>query len=170
MNTIYIFIIYRSVILKIRNILERSCRENQNTHFMFNNFPKLCRLWKILWEKYCRAGLATDNNMALAHCMLDTKDYEHTLRICNTYCSSTATMVARTRLIVTLYVHWLSRSKFLPSVNYLSYVDRYMEFIYWGYFLITSLGEYERKGQYSHSRTVLDSNSWHNGCYSLQRH
>jgi len=23
-------------------------------------------------EKYCRAGLATDGNMAHAHCMLDT--------------------------------------------------------------------------------------------------
>ena len=29
----------------------------------------------------------------------------HTLRISNTHCSSTATMVARTRLTVTLYVH-----------------------------------------------------------------
>ena len=27
-------------------------------------------------EKFCRAGQATDN-MAHAHCMLDTEDYEH---------------------------------------------------------------------------------------------
>ena len=32
----------------------------------------------------------------------------HTLRICNTHCFSTATMVARTRLNVTSYVHCLS--------------------------------------------------------------
>jgi len=32
----------------------------------------------------------------------------HTLRICNTYCFSTAIMVARTHLSVTLYVHCLS--------------------------------------------------------------
>ena len=32
----------------------------------------------------------------------------HTLRICNTYCFSTATMVARRRPNVTLYVHCLS--------------------------------------------------------------
>jgi hypothetical protein len=31
-----------------------------------------------------------------------------TLRLCNTHCFSTATMVARTRLNVTLYVHCLS--------------------------------------------------------------
>ena len=32
----------------------------------------------------------------------------HTLRLCNTHCLPTATMVARMRLIVTLYVHCMS--------------------------------------------------------------
>jgi len=32
---------------------------------------------------------------------------QHNIKKCNTYCFSTATMVARTRLIVTLYVHCL---------------------------------------------------------------
>jgi hypothetical protein len=32
-------------------------------------------------EKYCRAGLATDDNMAHAHCMLDNEGYEQTLRL-----------------------------------------------------------------------------------------
>ena len=49
-------------------------------------------------EKYCRAGQATDDNMTHAQSMLDNEGYRHTLRICNTYCSSTATMVTRTRL------------------------------------------------------------------------
>ena len=53
-----------------------------------------------MWKKYCRAGQATDDNMAHAHCMLDTYGYKNTLRICNTYYFSSATMVARTRLIV----------------------------------------------------------------------
>ena len=57
-------------------------------------------------EKYCTAGQATDDNMANAHCMLDTKGYKHTLRICNTSCFSTA----RTRLSVTLHAHCLFRS------------------------------------------------------------
>jgi hypothetical protein len=35
-------------------------------------------------------------------CMLDNWGYKHTLRICNTYCFPTATMVARTRLSVKL--------------------------------------------------------------------
>jgi hypothetical protein len=40
--------------------------------------------------------------------MQDTKGHKHTLGICTTFCSSTATMVAWTCLIVTLYVHCLS--------------------------------------------------------------
>jgi len=55
-------------------------------------------------EKYRRAGQATDDNMAHAHCMLDNSGYKHTLRVCNTCCFSTTSMVARTRLSVTL--HW----------------------------------------------------------------
>jgi len=52
-------------------------------------------------EKYYRAGQATDNNMAHVHYMLDTYGYKHTLSICNTYCFSTATTVARKRINVT---------------------------------------------------------------------
>jgi len=40
-------------------------------------------------------------------CVLDTLGYRITLRICNTYCSSTATVVTRTQLHVTLYAHHL---------------------------------------------------------------
>jgi hypothetical protein len=41
--------------------------------------------------KYCRAGQATYDSMAHAVCMLDTKGYKLTLRICNTYYFSTST-------------------------------------------------------------------------------
>ena len=37
-------------------------------------------------EIYCRAGQATSDNMANAHCMLDYKSNTHT-HICNTYLS-----------------------------------------------------------------------------------
>ena len=46
--------------------------------------------------------------MAHEHWMPDNKGYKHTLRICNTYYFSTATIVTRTPLNVTLYVHCLS--------------------------------------------------------------
>jgi hypothetical protein len=49
-------------------------------------------------EKYCRDGQATDDNMAFARFMLGTSGYKytHSLRdTYDTYCFSTATMVAR---------------------------------------------------------------------------
>ena len=54
-------------------------------------------------EKFCIAGQATDDNMAHADCMPDNEGYTHTHthRICNTYCFSTATVIARTRLYIT---------------------------------------------------------------------
>ena len=70
---------------------------------MFNNvyFRKPCRLWDV--EKHRRAGHATDACVN----MLDNQGCAraHTHKICNTYCFSTATMVTRTCLNVTLHIH-----------------------------------------------------------------
>ena len=56
-------------------------------------------------EKHGKAGLTTDDSLAQALCYLGYKD---TLRTCNTYRFSAATMVLRTCLTVMLYVHCVS--------------------------------------------------------------
>jgi hypothetical protein len=103
------FTIFSSVLLRIRNGSDKICRENQkkNTHFTFSNvfFSRKSCLLRDNVEKYCRALQATDDSMEHAQCMLDTYGYKHTLKICKTYSFSTAIMVARTRLNVTLYLH-----------------------------------------------------------------
>jgi hypothetical protein len=70
---LYTFMIRsRSVLLRMRNVSDNSCRENQNTHFVFSDFfRKSCRLWDNV-GKYGRAGQGTDGNMVHAHCVLDT--------------------------------------------------------------------------------------------------
>jgi len=60
----------------MKHFSDESCRENRTTHFIFNKFIylfflKSYRLWHNV-EKYGRAGQATDDNMAHAHCLLDT--------------------------------------------------------------------------------------------------
>jgi len=36
------FIISRSLLLRVRNVSDKSCTENQNTHYVFSNFfPKI---------------------------------------------------------------------------------------------------------------------------------
>ena len=112
----YIFIISRSFLLIMRNVSGKSCRENQNTHFVFSNFfppLKSYRLWDNV-EKYYRSGQDTDG---IVHCVLDNLGYKYTLRKRNTPCSSTTTMVARTHLNVTLYVQCLSCFDVLLTVH-----------------------------------------------------
>ena len=73
-------------------------------------FPRnSCRLWHNV-EKYGRglAGHRWQHDTTHALFVLDNQGYKHTLRICNTFCFSTAKMVARTRLNVTSYVYFLS--------------------------------------------------------------
>jgi hypothetical protein len=68
----------------MRNVSDKSCRENQNTHFMFYSFffffRKSCRLLDNV-KKYSTAGEAADDNMAHALCMLDIQGYKHTFKI-----------------------------------------------------------------------------------------
>jgi hypothetical protein len=61
----------RSVHLKMRDVSDKTCRENQNTHFVFSNlFPKtvlfVCRK---IW--YSQTGHRLQYNTARALCMLD---------------------------------------------------------------------------------------------------
>jgi len=58
-------------------------------------------------EKLSRVGQSTYDNMARACYILYTQGCKDTLRICNTYCFSTAIMVARTRLNVTLWPSYI---------------------------------------------------------------
>jgi hypothetical protein len=44
-------------------------------------FVEDCSVYEMMWKKYCRAGQATEDNMAQEHCVLDTHGYQHTVRI-----------------------------------------------------------------------------------------
>ena len=90
-------------------IFETKVGEKIKTHVLCSIFlfRKSCVLWNNV-EKYCGAGQTTDGNMAHANCMSDIYGHKHTLRICSTYCFSTARAVSWTRLTVTLYAPCLS--------------------------------------------------------------
>ena len=54
---IYIFIISRSVVLRMRNASNKSCGENQNTHLIFSNSPTpeshaVYMIWKNTVDPY----------------------------------------------------------------------------------------------------------------------
>jgi hypothetical protein len=68
--------------------------EKIKTHILCPIFFLNCAIYETMWKKYFRAAEATDENMWHVYCMLDTQGYKCTVRICNTYCFSTATVVA----------------------------------------------------------------------------
>jgi hypothetical protein len=80
---------------------------------MLNGFFLNRAVYEIMWKKYDTARQTTDDNMAYAHIMLYSSGYKHTLIICNDNCFSTATMIMRIRLNVTLYVPCQSFNGFL---------------------------------------------------------
>jgi hypothetical protein len=56
-NNHYTFlIISRSVLLRMRNVSDKSCRENQNTHFMLNNVFRKSTVYEIKWKNIVERG------------------------------------------------------------------------------------------------------------------
>jgi hypothetical protein len=56
----------------MRNVSDKRCRENQNTHFVFNNNNKLIsRAVRNNMEKYSQTAHRGQYNMTHAHGMLD---------------------------------------------------------------------------------------------------
>ena len=53
-----------SVPFRMRNVPDKSCRENQNTHFVFNKFfPEVRAVYEIMWKIYGRTRQATGGNI-----------------------------------------------------------------------------------------------------------
>ena len=93
------------LLLRQRNFSDKSSRENQNTNFIFKIFSRTS--WPF-WDKQKNVKSDRLQMTVHAHRMLDE---QHTLRISNTHCLSTATMVTLRCLNVMLYLHWLSWSR-----------------------------------------------------------
>jgi hypothetical protein len=107
----YIFLYLPEFLLEWEKF-QKKVLEKIKTHILYSiTFSrKSCRLWDNV-EKYGSAGQAADDNiirrMRIA-CWITKATDTHTLRICNTYCFSTAKVVTRTRLNVTSYVRCVS--------------------------------------------------------------
>ena len=120
------------------NVSDKSCRESQNTHFVFSNFCSENRaFYEIMWKNVVKPERpqVTIWRMSVA-CWIRLYARKHTpapvhphphknthartriyTDICKTFCFSTATMVSWKHLSVrsTLYVHCQSCSSSLPA-------------------------------------------------------
>ena len=105
-----LIMMFCSILVRMRYVSEASCTPNQNTHFMFNNTPpqkKNCAIYEIMWKNMVEPDRPQATIWRVSTACWITKA-AYTLRIRSSYCLSTATMVTRTRLNVTLHVHCLS--------------------------------------------------------------
>jgi len=86
---------------RMRNVSGKSCRENQDTHFMFNKFftRESWRLWCNV-EKHGTTAQTTISLMRFA-CWVTKATDTHSVYVIITYCFSTATTVTPTHLNVT---------------------------------------------------------------------
>jgi hypothetical protein len=125
-------IISRSFLIRMRNVLYKSRRGNQNTHFVFSNFfsiivPSMRHRGKIL---YSGAGHRWQYDARALHAGY-LRSQIHTLRLCNINCFSTTKMLARTRVyvnvILTSTVLLYTRTYVIRiSVN----ISRFMTLVY----------------------------------------
>jgi hypothetical protein len=66
---------------------------------MFNFFFENRVVYEIMWKNMTEPeSTQIQSSTARSHFMLDNYDHKHALRICNNYCFSTTTVIARTRL------------------------------------------------------------------------
>jgi len=104
--------------------------EEIKTHFFINNFfSKILSFMGCEKNIVARDGLQMTIERTGIACYIPKATNTHTHTICNNYSFSTATMVARTLLNVTLYVHCLLFFKKLRS-NIAINLLRFCIFVY----------------------------------------
>ena len=79
----YTFLITsHSFLLRVRNVSDKSCRENQNTRFVFSDFFPVNRsVYEIMWEQFVERGGPQTDNMARAHTCSILKATSHTQNV-----------------------------------------------------------------------------------------
>jgi len=128
----YIFFIKSHwILLRMRNVTDKTWRENQNTHFMFNNPPppENPAVYELMWNKTSRwTGYRWQYNVANALWMLNNDACRPTLRICDTYfpqkqyvCESVCILRSNILPVLSLYFFWRF-NPLKPELNPMCYL------------------------------------------------
>jgi hypothetical protein len=89
----------------MRNVSDKICRENQNTHFIFNNlfFFENRVVYKMMWKNILEPGRPQIKwRMRISHWVPNATN---TPTVYNAYCFSTETMIAK-RASILRYVYF----------------------------------------------------------------
>jgi len=55
-TNIIFFIVSHSVLLRMRNVTDKSCRENLNTFYIRQLFSESRAVYEIMWKKFLKPG------------------------------------------------------------------------------------------------------------------
>ena len=93
-----LLIISRLFLLRMKNVSDKRCRENQNTHFVFSNLKKSRAFYEIMRKNVEERGRL---QMAIWRMRIACRIAKatNTLTTSNTYCFSTATMHERASML-----------------------------------------------------------------------
>jgi len=92
----------------MRNVSDKSCRGNENTYFLFNNFFVESRaVYEIMWKNVVKLGRSQMTIWRMRIACGITKATDTYSKYVILIAFSTATIVTTTRHNVTLYVHCL---------------------------------------------------------------
>jgi len=90
-------------------LLQTNVVQKIKTHFIFKHFSESRAVYEITWKNMLQPDRPQMTiHYEHAHCLLDNWGYRHTLRICNTYCFSAATVFTWMLPSDTLHFHCLS--------------------------------------------------------------
>jgi len=137
MKTNIHFLLYLAHFFLEWEMFQTKAVEEIKTHTLCSvNIFETRGFYEIMWKNYVERGRPQMRiwRMRIACCI--TKATKHTFTICNNYCFSTSTMVARARLNVTLYIHFLSCLVFLKTEyqynnTFATICDNHMTFYPW---------------------------------------
>jgi len=100
-------IITHPILLSMRNVSEKSCRENKKNYDEFpppQTMPLMGWCGKILWSRTGHSRQLGRHSLHAAYLQLQTHAQNMET---NTYCFSTATMVTQIHSVLCLYIHCL---------------------------------------------------------------
>ena len=99
------------ILLTMRDVSDKNCRENKSTHFVLNNFfPKNHATCEMMKKNIVESDMPPMTIQYIACALHFNLRYTHThthKTMYNTSGFSTTTMVAQTHLSIRLYVHCL---------------------------------------------------------------
>jgi hypothetical protein len=129
-----VMITSRWILLRIRNVSDKSCRENENTHFLLNKFFwQSWRLWDNA-EKYGRDRQAADDNIIRCRrfaCWITRAPSTHTKNIRIIAFSRQQWLHERASMLRS-YVYYLSCSILISTFLFYTYWEKFKVIVFSG--------------------------------------